>query len=84
MRDRFFTVVATQVKREISHFRLEKERNAGKNEGKHTHTHVYLVTQSCLTLCDFKDFSPPGSFVYGILQTRMLEWVAVSFSKGSS
>ena len=40
--------------------------------------------QSCLTLCDSMDYSPPGSSVHGILQTRMLEWVAVSFSKGSS
>ena len=35
---------------------------------------------SCPTLCDPMDCSPPGSFVHGILQTRTLEWVAVSFS----
>ena len=40
--------------------------------------------QSCLTLCDPMDCSPPGSSVHGILQTRILEWVAISFSKGSS
>ena len=34
------------------------------------------VTQSCLTLCDPMDCSPPGSSVHGILQARMLEWVA--------
>ena len=45
---------------------------------------VYLVAQSCLTLCDPKDYSPPGSSVHGILQTRILEWVAISFSRGSS
>ena len=36
--------------------------------------------QSCLTLCDPTDGSPPGSPVPGILQARTLEWVAISFS----
>ena len=36
--------------------------------------------QSCLTLCDPRDGSPPGSPVPGILQARTLEWVAISFS----
>ena len=36
--------------------------------------------QSCLTLCDPTDHSPPGSPVPGILQARTLEWVAISFS----
>ena len=39
-----------------------------------------LVTQSCLTLCDPKDYSPPGSSVHGISQARMLEQVAIPFS----
>ena len=43
-----------------------------------------LVTQSCLTLCDHMDCSPPGSSVHGILQARILEWVANSSSRGSS
>ena len=43
-----------------------------------------LVTKSCLTLCDPMDYSPPGSSVHGILQARILEWVAISFSKRSS
>ena len=42
------------------------------------------VAQSCLTLCDPVDCRPPGSSVPGILQARILEWVAISFSKGSS
>ena len=42
------------------------------------------VTQSCLTLCNPVDCSPPGSCVHGILQARILEWVAISFSRGSS
>ena len=40
-----------------------------------------LVTQSCLTLCDPMDYSPPGFSVHGILQARTLDWVAISFSK---
>ena len=43
-----------------------------------------LVTQSCLTLCDPTDCSPPGSSVHGILQARTLEWIAISSSRGSS
>ena len=39
-----------------------------------------LVTQSRLILCDPMDCSPPGSSVHGILQARILEWVAISFS----
>ena len=42
------------------------------------------VAQSCLTLWDPVDCSPPGSSVHGIPQARILEWVAISFSKGSS
>ena len=42
------------------------------------------VAQSCLTLCDAVDCRPPGSSVHGTLQARILEWVAVSFSRGSS
>ena len=55
-----------------------------------THTTAYRewrkskVTQSCLTLCYPMDCSPPGSSVHGILLARILEWVAISFSRGSS
>ena len=42
------------------------------------------VTQSCLTLWDPMDCSPPGSSVHGILQAKTLEWVASPFSRGSS
>ena len=42
------------------------------------------VAQSCLTLCDPVDSSPPGSSVHGMLQATILEWVAISFSRGSS
>ena len=40
--------------------------------------------QLCPTLCNTMDYSPPGSSVRGILQARILEWVAISFSRGSS
>ena len=43
-----------------------------------------LVVQSYLTVCDPTVYSPPGSSVQGILQARILEWVAISSSKGSS
>ena len=43
-----------------------------------------LVTQSCPTLCDPMDYSPPGSSVHGILQARIMQWVAIFFSRGSS
>ena len=43
-----------------------------------------LVAQLCLTLCDSIDYSPPGFSAHGILQARILEWVAISFSRGSS
>ena len=42
------------------------------------------VAQSCPTVCDPMDCSPPGSSVHGIFQARVLEWVAISFSRGSS
>ena len=42
------------------------------------------VIQSCLTLCDPTDCSPPGSSVHGILKARILEWVAIPSSRGSS
>ena len=42
------------------------------------------VVQSYVTLCDPMDCSLPGSSIHGIFQTRVLEWVAISFSRGSS
>ena len=47
------------------------------------YVHV-LVTQLCLTLCDPMDCSLLDSSVHGILQERILEWVAIPFSRGSS
>ena len=45
---------------------------------------VCLVAQSCLTVYDSIDCSLPGSSVHGIFQARILEWVAISFSRRSS
>ena len=42
------------------------------------------VVQSCPTLCDPVDCSLPGSSLHGFLQAKILEWVAISFSRGSS
>ena len=43
-----------------------------------------LVAHSCLIHCDLMNCSPPVSTLYGILQARILEWVAMPFSRGSS
>ena len=43
---------------------------------------ILLDAQLCLTLCDPMDCSPPSSSVHGISQARILEWVAVPFSRG--
>ena len=40
------------------------------------------VTQSCPTLSDPMDYSPPGSSVHGIFQARVLEWGAIAFTNG--
>ena len=45
---------------------------------------VCSVTQSCLTFCNPMGYSLPGSSVHGIFQARILEWVAISSSRGSS
>ena len=43
-----------------------------------------VCAQSCQTLCDPMGYSPPGSFAHGIFQARILEWAAISYSRGSS
>ena len=57
-------------------FELGTERNRSENKG----AAAAKSPQSCPTLCDPIDGSPPGSAVPGILQARTLEWVAISFS----
>ena len=69
-----------------THFNLRGPEICLKN---HTYHLLFLLhavaaasklLHSCLTLCDPTDGSPPGSSVPGILQARILEWVAISFS----
>ena len=45
---------------------------------------MYVCAQSCLVLCEPMDCRLPGSSAHGIFQARILEWVAISLSKGSS
>ena len=58
-------------------FRGKKKQTRGKSPG---HSAAAKSLQSCPTLCDPIDRSPPGFSVPGILQARTLEWVAISFS----
>ena len=62
-----------------SHEQCQEVWYPGKKEGKESE-----VAQSCPTLCDPMDCSLPGSSIHRILQARVLEWVAISFSRGSS
>ena len=48
------------------------------------HFQYKMCAQSCLTLCDPMDWSPPGSSLHGISQARILEWVAIFSSRRSS
>ena len=49
------------------------------------YVYIYVsVTQLCLTLSDTVDCSPPGSSIHGNFQARIMEWVAIPFSRGSS
>ena len=43
-----------------------------------------LVTQACPTLCNSRDYSPPGSSVHGVIPARIMEWVAIPFFRGFS
>ena len=70
---------------------LERFCKASSAFGSHLHCIVHaivrmcvLIAQSCPTLCDPMDYSSSGSSVHGILQARMLEWIAIPFSRGSS
>ena len=49
-----------------------------------SHRYLWMSARLCLTLCDPMDCSPLGSSVHGILQARILQWVAISSSRGSS
>ena len=49
----------------------------------YTYIYVQMLSSSVVSLCDSMDCSPPGSSVHGIFQARILEWVAISSSRGS-
>ena len=55
-----------------------------KISGSTLYMHVCSLAQSCMTLGDSIDCSPPGSSLHGISQAKILEWVALSFPRGSS
>ena len=64
---------------------MNEERKEGMNKVTNNYPPSFLLCyakslQSCPTLCDPIDGSPPGSPIPGILQARTLEWVAISFS----
>ena len=51
----------------------------------YTYIHIYVcVCVLCPTFCDPVDHNPSGSSVHGILQAKILEWIAIPFSRGSS
>ena len=73
---------------------LDMKQQTGSKSGKEYIKAVYChpayltymqseseVTQSCPTLCDPMDYSPPGFSIHRIFQARILEWVAISFSR---
>ena len=61
-----------------------RETLVGNNSNVHKQESESEVTRSCLILCDPMDCSLPGSSIHGIFQARTMEWVAISFSRGSS
>ena len=62
----------SQRYKEVPHFQQEKKRKESE------------VAQSCPNLCDPMDYRPPSSSIHGIFLAQVLEWVAISFFKGSS
>ena len=67
--------------------RWYKGQGSGLGAGiqdKNSQDRSVLFAQSCPILCDPMDCRPPGSSVHGILQARILDWVAIPFSRGSS
>ena len=76
---------------------LGAQQGPSQEEGAETHStgaskpnmyfnYMYVCSgaQSCLIVCDLMDCSLPGSSVHGISQARKLQWVAISYSRGSS
>jgi len=68
----------------VSLYTYDAENQLGLQKPKLFYSIHTEVAHSCLTLCNPMDCSPPGSLVHGIFQAWILEWVAFSFSRGSS
>ena len=68
----------------VRELRSHMLRSTAKNDEQPCHLHVCSVASVVSDSCDPMDCSPPGSSVHGILQARILEWVAIPFSRGSS
>ena len=69
------------TKKEWKSWKVVRKRRRRKGGGKESESEV---AQLCPTLSDPMDYSLPGSSVHGIFQARVLEWAAISFSRGSS
>ena len=67
----------------LGHFNEAKSKWKSGGKDSNCRTVCVCVSQPCLTLCNSTDCSPPGSYVHGILQARILELVAISFSRAS-
>ena len=76
----------SEMENKNQHRTDEKARNGVFKEGRGStvsKVSVCLVAQSCPTLCNTMDCSPPGFSVHGILQARIPGWVAMPLSRGS-
>ena len=93
--DIFYSISTDQGRRETqsSYFsspdrsdpnKADPSQLSATNHVLHSRAVCVLEAQSRPVLCDPMDFRPPGSSVHGIFQTRILDWVSVSFSRGSS
>ena len=69
----------------LEKYRALKKKKKKNSENRYSWTIVCCILgQSYLTLCDFMDWNPPSSSVCGIFQARILERVAISYSRGPS
>ena len=62
--------------------KVQRKQKSLLNNGMSLALKMYTVLGLCSTLCNAMDCSPPGSSVRGVTQARILEWIAISFSRG--
>ena len=74
--------LGSQSQTRLSDFHFTDLGAKGVHLGFESHVHVCVLSR--VQLSDPVDYSPPGASVHGILQAKILEWVAISFSRGSS